>query len=478
MIRIKIGNQISEMKLKEIQSTINSLANELALLRPISFQMEKRIMEKFRLEWNFHSNHIEGNQLNYGETKALLLFGITAQGKPLKDHLEIQGHNEAIKYIEEVVKQGRPLTENFIRELHTIILKESYQVDAITPDGKPTKKWVHVGKYKTEPNHVLTKTGETFYFSTPEETPAEMEKLIEWYRSALDKKSSNPSLIAFEFHYRFVRIHPFDDGNGRMARILMNFILMQNRLPPVIVETEKKDGYLSSLQQADADNIEVLFEYLGEQLIKSLRLMISGAKGENITEDDDLDKKIALLKKEIENDGNDNAIKIKLTPKVIIDILNGWGGDFFKRLAEKTAKFNDFYDQPKHSIILRIGTETISSQWIDKIDYSLLKERLLKNDIDAALFEASIIFRTSFGAYKANGLNAFGCNYTTEVKFDQYNYEIHIGYFDPKVKGQATKLYTKRVLHQPVTATEIGEVGTEWGEMLFEHLNYYRDHSE
>ncbi|MCG8378028.1 MAG: Fic family protein, partial [Proteobacteria bacterium] len=78
------------MKLKEIISKINILSEELNLLRPISSDAEARIMQKFRLEWNFNSNHLEGNHLDFGETKALLLFGITAQGKPLRDHLEIQ----------------------------------------------------------------------------------------------------------------------------------------------------------------------------------------------------------------------------------------------------------------------------------------------------------------------------------------------------------------------------------------------------
>ncbi|WP_367388498.1 hypothetical protein [Lewinella sp. LCG006] len=101
-----------------------SLKKQLDLLRPLSKEEELRIMQKFRLDWNYHSNHLEGNTLSYGETRALILFNITAQGKPLKDHLEITGHNEAVLWILEVVKDDRPLTETFIRELHKLILKE------------------------------------------------------------------------------------------------------------------------------------------------------------------------------------------------------------------------------------------------------------------------------------------------------------------------------------------------------------------
>ena len=91
-----------------------TLKKELDNLRPISKEDELRIMQKFKLDWNYHSNNLEGNSLTYGETKALILFGLTAQGKPFRDHLEVTGHNEAIDWIVEVVKQERPLTENFI----------------------------------------------------------------------------------------------------------------------------------------------------------------------------------------------------------------------------------------------------------------------------------------------------------------------------------------------------------------------------
>ncbi|MBK7468147.1 MAG: hypothetical protein IPJ43_15810 [Saprospiraceae bacterium] len=84
------------------------LKRELDSLRPLKKEDELRIMQKFRLDWNYHSNNLEGNTLTYGETKALILFGITAQGKPLKDHFEITGHDEAIKWVSEIVKQERP----------------------------------------------------------------------------------------------------------------------------------------------------------------------------------------------------------------------------------------------------------------------------------------------------------------------------------------------------------------------------------
>ncbi len=266
----------------EILKKVEQLKAELDSLRPLDAEVEARIMQKLRLDWNYHSNNIEGNSLTFGETKALILFGITAQGKPLKDHFEITGHNEAINWVLDLVKGEAELTEVFIRELHTLILKESYFVEAITPDGKPTRRKIEVGKYKTQPNHVITSTGETFYFATPEETPAKMQELVDWFRQEKLKAEVNPIILAALFHYKFIRIHPFDDGNGRVARILMNFILMQFDYPPVIIKTEDKENYYRVLTLADADQLEPFIEYIAATLKDSLETMIAGVKGKDL----------------------------------------------------------------------------------------------------------------------------------------------------------------------------------------------------
>ena len=314
------------------------LKNELDTLRPLGREQEAIIMQKFRLDWNYHSNHLEGNSLTYGETKALILFGLTAQGKPLKDHFEITGHDEAVKWIEDIVKQERPLTESFIRELHKLLLQKSYEVDAITPDGKPTKRRIEIGQYKTAPNHVLTKTGEIFRFATVEETPAKMHDLMDWFREKQAKSNTEPVLLAAEFHYKFIRIHPFDDGNGRTARLIMNFILMQYGYPPVIIKTEDKENYFNMLRLADAGNIEPFVNYIADNLSRSLEIMIKGAKGESIEEPDDLDKEIALLEQKLKGVGK----KIKSRSTISNITQNS-----FEKLASKfifeSKKFQKFY---------------------------------------------------------------------------------------------------------------------------------------
>lgn len=327
----------------EILQKAENLKEELDVLRPLDAEAEARIMQKFRLDWNYHSNNLEGNSLTYGETKALILFGITAQGKPLKDHFEITGHNEAINWILEIVKDKTVLTEAFIRQLHTLLLKESSYKEAQTPEGKPTRRKIEVGKYKTHPNHVVTVTGETFYFATPEETPAKMQELIEWFRKEKEKPDVTPIILAALFHYRFIRIHPFDDGNGRVARILMNFILMQFGYPPAIIKTEDKENYYAVLRLADAGELEPFIEYIAQNLVSSLEIMIRGAKGESIEEPDDFDKEIALLESKIRTVGQ--KIEIQRSKEIIVKIFDETITPLANILFTEFRKFDKFYIQ-------------------------------------------------------------------------------------------------------------------------------------
>lgn len=317
------------------------LKAELDTFRPLSPEAEDRIMQKFRLDWNYNSNHLEGNQLTYGETRALILFGVTAQGKPLKDHIEMTGHNEAIELIIDVIKEQRPLTEAFLRELHVLLLKEPHYIDAQTPDGQPTRRPVDIGKYKSQPNHVRTVTGETFYFATPEETPAKMHDLLDWYREKKDAPDTNPIVLAAEFHYRFILIHPFDDGNGRMARLLMNFILMQSGYPPVIVKTDDKENYLNVLRLADAGNLEPFIEYITNNLIQSLDLMIRGAKGESIEEPDDLDKELILLDQRIK--GVKQGNEIQKNENALFNLFDQTIAPLIHAFYNTCRKFDKFY---------------------------------------------------------------------------------------------------------------------------------------
>ncbi|NJL75754.1 MAG: Fic family protein [Saprospiraceae bacterium] len=252
---LEIAQLVSQLPIIEHVKDLFSAVEEV---RPIPESIEQRIMQKFRLDWNYNSNAIEGNQLTYGETLSFLMYGLTAKGKPFKDHLDLKGHNEAINYLLELVADGRGLTETDIRQLHRITLVEPYQNTAMSPSGQLTKKTIQIGKYKTSPNHVITQTGEIHYYATPEETPGLMNDLMDWLRRATYQKDIHPVVIAALFHHSFTIIHPFDDGNGRLARILMNLILLNHRFLPVIIPKEERNIYFDTLAKGDSMILNLL----------------------------------------------------------------------------------------------------------------------------------------------------------------------------------------------------------------------------
>lgn len=287
------------MELLSLIQHTDTLKAEIDALRPIDAEQEARVMQMLRIDWNYHSNAIEGNTLTLGETRAFLLHGVTAKGKPFRDYLDLKGHNEAIAYLEQIVRGQEPLTEVVIRELHRILLVEPYDVDAVTADGRPARRRIAIGQYKTAPNHVRTTTGEFHYYASPEETPAQMGDLMAWYRREIEIGALHPLLLAATFHYRFVAIHPFDDGNGRMARLLMNLLLMQHGYVPIVIRLESRGDYLLALETADAGDLSDFVALVGEALLRSLALYLKAARHEGLEEPDAFAQQILRLREQL-----------------------------------------------------------------------------------------------------------------------------------------------------------------------------------
>jgi len=334
----------------EILEKVEQLKTELDALRPIDADIEARIWQKLRLDWNYHSNKLEGNTYSYGETKMLLMKGLTAGGKPVRDHEEITGHDKAIDFVLDSIKNEEPLSETFIRHLHTLILVRDFWADAKTADGQPTKRLIKVGAYKTEPNHVETSSGDIFYFAEPIETPAKMHELIEWFREKSSVKKTDIIVLATEFHYRFVRIHPFDDGNGRLARLLMNFILMRFGYPPVVIKNEDKDNYIAVLEQADFQILKPFVDYIANNLALSFKLMILGAKGESIDDPEDLGKELAFMDRSFAS----LRAKTPITKNtdVVLNVFDESLEPLFRELLSVCTKFDKFYKNKSINLIV------------------------------------------------------------------------------------------------------------------------------
>jgi len=231
------------------KQNIENLLQEWCDAQPLNASLQRRFDQAFTVDFNFNSNHLEGNTLTYGQTKLLLLFGKIKGEALFRDCEEMKAHNVGLEMMKvEALDKDRPLSENFIRNLnHTILAGDYYKV---SNDGSYRYK-IHTGVYKTRPNSVITVAGEMFDYASPEETPSLMGDLVEWYNAEEQKASLSPVELAALFHYRYIRIHPFEDGNGRIARLLVNYILLRHNYPMVVIPTADHKNYLNVLSQCD-----------------------------------------------------------------------------------------------------------------------------------------------------------------------------------------------------------------------------------
>ena len=231
---------------------IEEIYKEWQSVQPLSKEQEDLLRNKFTAEYNFNSNHIEGNTLTYGQTELLLLFGKVSGEGDLKDFVDMKASQVSVEMVKEMVQdKTMPLTQNFIRQLHKVLLRVDYTVYRDLPGGGTTSYTVHAGQYKTRPNSVITRYGDRFEYASPEETPLLMTDLVDWYNAAEHEEKLSPVELAALFHYRYIRIHPFEDGNGRIARLMVNYILARHGWPMIVIRNRKKTEYLEALHRSD-----------------------------------------------------------------------------------------------------------------------------------------------------------------------------------------------------------------------------------
>jgi len=220
---------------------------ELDQLRPQSPRGLDNLEHVHDLELTYTSNAIEGNTLTAAETTLVVEQGITIGGKPLKDHLEAVDHYDAIRYVRALARQGTPLTEMDVRTLHRLVVKRSAPEIA--------------GGYADQGRFVLTDAGRRS-FPSPAEVPALMGDFAAWLAAAPEGPAT-----AFTAHRRLVEIHPFNDGDGRTARLLMNLVLLRSGYPPVAVRPEDRPAYVRALQQAEPESFDrLMYERLDATL--------------------------------------------------------------------------------------------------------------------------------------------------------------------------------------------------------------------
>jgi len=459
--------------MKNIISKIEELAGNLNSLLPMKIERQSQLDKKFRLEFNFNSNHMEGNTLTYGETELLLIFDQTQGNHTLREFEEMKAHDAALTLVREwAAEKERPLTETNIKNLNEIILVKPFWKDAITADGQKTRRQIKIGHYKEFPNSVKLSNGELFEYASVIDTPILMGELMTWYKTEEQKKEIHPAELAALLHYKLVRIHPFDDGNGRIARLLMNYVLLKNDLPPVVIKSADKRNYLAALNRADVGDLNAFVRYIDDQLVWSLDISIKAAKGESIEEPGDLDKRLALLEMELEAVDPNEEVKYRFSKEVFTKIFHGWLGELIKIGIPEIQKFNKFFSGTSHWINL---SNASSVNFINETPVELIEKldkQLIENNQHFQEHESRTTINTQYGTLIKGGLKTFGCNYGIEIKFDTIKYEVLVDEFiDENNQRKQAKLF-ERLLHKPLTEPEIKRVVKQLTDAIYEHIDY------
>lgn len=240
-----------------IRKTLEEKLNKLNKLRPISSAMLLKLKERFEIEMAYNSNAIEGNTLTLKETYWVIQQGITVKGKSLKDHLEAKNHKEALDYLYELIEHGstHTISEQLIRELHSLVIQDIYK--EIT------------GRYRDTDVFI---TGTDHVPPSALDVPSQMKSLIDWARTNYKKLD----VVEFSamFHHKFVHIHPFKDGNGRVGRLLMNIFLMQYGFPLTIIQKNDRQKYYRILASADRGNYKPLIQFITQTILRSLNIYL------------------------------------------------------------------------------------------------------------------------------------------------------------------------------------------------------------
>ena len=224
--------------MQDLLNQIHQKKEQLDNLRPLSDAQVKNLKNVYDIQLTYNSNAIEGSTLTYSETKLILNEGITIGGKSLNEHLEVINHKEAINFIEELANiNSKEIMLKDIRDLHYLVLKGT--------DNK------NAGTYRTQNVGVVKSNGELHSFTEPLKIEEEMNKFIEWLHS---QTIEEPILLATLVHLKFVSIHPFIDGNGRTARLLMNLVLLQNGYPQAIIKVSNRVAYIQAVEKYQQSN--------------------------------------------------------------------------------------------------------------------------------------------------------------------------------------------------------------------------------
>jgi Fic family protein len=257
----KTRRRLDLMTMSEKLEQLDELIIRLDSFRPFPPAVVVELKKLYDVRFTYHSNAIEGNTLTQSETEMVLEHGITVGGKTLAEHLEVIGHKEAIDYVEELAGENMAIGEREIKDLHSLIIRGIDRSEA--------------GRYRT----LDVRAAGTEHVYPPHFRLQElMESFVEWLNSS-DVAKLHTVERATVAHYRFVSIHPFRDGNGRVGRLLMNLTLLRGGYPIAVITNERRKEYIDALiyaQEHQDDTgrlLDLVADASRDSLIEYLRIL-------------------------------------------------------------------------------------------------------------------------------------------------------------------------------------------------------------
>lgn len=251
-IRYRYGFKMIE---KRLLVRIERKKHQLDQLRPLPIAAAARLREQIMVEWIYNSNAIEGSTITLQETRLILETGLTIGGKSLREHLEVINHQDAISYIEDLTASSDPISSFHVRQIHKLVLSRIDDANA--------------GRYRESQVRIA---GSRF---TPPESwlvPNLMTEWADWLAS--ESQNHHPAALAALAHHRLVAIHPFIDGNGRTARLIMNLLLLRAGYPPTVIQQIYRRQYYRVLGFADSGRPAALVNFIARAVERSLNLYL------------------------------------------------------------------------------------------------------------------------------------------------------------------------------------------------------------
>lgn len=453
------------MKYINLKNKIDTIKEKIVQNGKLTKEQINKINNKFRLEWNFNSNSMEGNTLTIEETRSVMVGNLEVHQKPIKDVLEMKGHDEVISEILKIGKGEIRLSERRIKDIHLGIMHEE--------DLERKKK---IGNWKPENNEIFNHKGEKYTFVDWELVPERMHDLLNKTNAAIDaiqansKNAPHPIDVALQFHLEYLEIHPFYDGNGRTARILTNLILIALGYTPFWITKEERSIYynfISDIQSYGGDK-EAFYQYVAGLIERSEQLVLDVIEGKNIEEEDDFEKELELLKRQLK------AKDDKVVPKsneIIKELYNNSFRKLFIHLVEKTKKFDEMFVEKKFQ-----NSAEGNRSWNKGIEYfddffeNIYEEK--SNTIDHNFGESpkykkidDLRLGILYSGFKHDGTNTFQQYTNIWVIFQEYYYIIN-----DTNRHNNDKYFCKKLYSDSLTEEEIKVIVNKLSKKLLEEI--------